>query len=69
MSNFPVRILKIGRFKKARTIGPLHTGGPVALTRDGSRILTSIGDEVLLTDVTSGLEICRFAGVRKLIIF
>jgi hypothetical protein len=51
-------------FKKARTIGPLYTGGPVALTQDGSRIVTCLGEEILFTNVATGTEICRFEGVR-----
>ncbi|KAL0951644.1 hypothetical protein HGRIS_008324 [Hohenbuehelia grisea] len=49
-------------FKKARSIAPLYTSGPVAVTVDGSRIFTTVVDEVLLTNVENGTEICRFAG-------
>lgn len=51
-------------FKKARVIGPLHTGGPVAISQDGRRLVTCIGEEAILSEVETGIEICRFAGVR-----
>ncbi|EIW63998.1 U3 small nucleolar RNA-associated protein [Trametes versicolor FP-101664 SS1] len=49
-------------FKKARVVAPLHTAGPVAVTPDGSRLVTCVGEDALLTDVKAGVEICRFAG-------
>ncbi|OSD06202.1 U3 small nucleolar RNA-associated protein [Trametes coccinea BRFM310] len=49
-------------FKKARVIAPLHTAGPVAATPDGSKLVTCVGEDALLTDVKAGVEICRFAG-------
>ena len=52
------------RFKKARVVAPLYTGGPVAATPDGSRLVTCVGEVAILTDIEAGTEICRFAGVR-----
>ncbi|CCM03751.1 uncharacterized protein FIBRA_05897 [Fibroporia radiculosa] len=49
-------------FKKARVIAPLHTEGPVAVTHDGTKLFTCVGEEALMTDVKEGKEICRFAG-------
>ncbi|KDR85754.1 hypothetical protein GALMADRAFT_132409 [Galerina marginata CBS 339.88] len=49
-------------FKKARTIAPLYTSGAVAITLDGTRLVTCVAEEILLTDVESGVEICRFVG-------
>ncbi|KAL6307705.1 U3 small nucleolar RNA-associated protein [Sparassis latifolia] len=49
-------------FKKARVIAPLHTAGPVAITQDGTRLVTCVGEEALLTDLTAEQEICRFSG-------
>lgn len=51
-------------YDKQRVIGPLHTAGPVGLTPDGTRVITCVGEQVLLTDIQSGRELCRFAGVR-----
>jgi U3 small nucleolar RNA-associated protein 13 len=36
------------------------------VTPDGQRILTCVGEEVLLTDVSTGNVLCRFEGVRSL---
>ncbi|KAF7975204.1 hypothetical protein HWV62_10276 [Athelia sp. TMB] len=52
----------VDSFKKARSIAPLHTAGPVAVTADGKRLLTCVAEEVLLTDVATGVQVCRFAG-------
>ncbi|KAF5352428.1 hypothetical protein D9756_005922 [Leucocoprinus leucothites] len=49
-------------FKNARSLGPLYTSGPIAFTPDGSKIVTCVGEDVLLTDVKTGTEICKFAG-------
>ncbi|KAK7695029.1 hypothetical protein QCA50_002217 [Cerrena zonata] len=49
-------------FKKARVISPLYTGGPVAATPDGTRLVTCVGEEAVLTNVEEGTEICRFIG-------
>ena len=50
-------------FKKSKTIAPLHTNGPATITKDGTRLFTCLGEEVLLTNIASGTEICRFKGV------
>lgn len=44
----------------------MYTGGPVAVTSDGNRLVTCIGEEAILTDVHEGREICRFAGVCRI---
>ncbi|KAI3622002.1 u3 small nucleolar rna-associated protein [Moniliophthora roreri] len=49
-------------FKNTGSISPLYTSGPVAVTPDGQRIITCVGEEVLLTGVSSGTPICRFSG-------
>ncbi|TFY64923.1 hypothetical protein EVJ58_g2288, partial [Rhodofomes roseus] len=49
-------------FKKARVIAPLHTEGPIAISQDGTRLFTCVGEEVLMTDIKEGREICRFSG-------
>ncbi|VDB84254.1 unnamed protein product [Peniophora sp. CBMAI 1063] len=49
-------------FKKARTVGPLYTGGPVALSQDGRWLVTTLSDEAILTDLNDDTQICRFAG-------
>ncbi|KAF9650547.1 WD40 repeat-like protein [Thelephora ganbajun] len=49
-------------YDRQRVIGPLHTAGPVGLTPDGTRVITCVGERVVLTDIQSGRELCRFAG-------
>lgn len=45
------------------SIRPLYTGGPVALTRDGAWLITTMGEEVLVTEVASGRGVARVKGV------
>ncbi|KAF8971741.1 U3 small nucleolar RNA-associated protein [Flammula alnicola] len=49
-------------FKKARTIAPLYTSGAVAITSDGTRLVSCVAEDILLTNIENGLEICRFVG-------
>ncbi|KAJ6483883.1 U3 small nucleolar RNA-associated protein [Mycena vulgaris] len=60
--NLPNRPKLKTAFKNARSIAPLYTSGPVAATQDGSKIVTCIEEHALLTEVATGIEICRFAG-------
>lgn len=54
-------------FKNTRSIAPLYTSGPVAITTDGSKIATTVSADVLLTHVSTGATICHFAGDTQLI--
>ncbi|KIM31724.1 hypothetical protein M408DRAFT_237363 [Serendipita vermifera MAFF 305830] len=47
-------------YRKTRSIGPLHTEGPVIVTSDAKRIITCLGEQAILTNVETGEEICRF---------
>ncbi|KZW00565.1 WD40 repeat-like protein [Exidia glandulosa HHB12029] len=47
-------------FRKARVVGPLYTGGPLAVDRDGQRVVSTLGDDVVLTDAATGQRICQF---------
>ncbi|KIJ66198.1 hypothetical protein HYDPIDRAFT_166510 [Hydnomerulius pinastri MD-312] len=49
-------------YKKLRTIAPLHTTGSIAVTSDGSRIVTCVAEEALFTDLTTGELLCKFSG-------
>ncbi|KAG8943098.1 U3 small nucleolar RNA-associated protein 13, partial [Tulasnella sp. 408] len=49
-------------FRKTKVIPPLHTSGPFAVSSDGRRLVTCVDDEVVLTDVDSASEVCRFKG-------
>lgn len=55
------------RYRKARSIGPLHTEGPIIVTSDAKRIVTCLGDQAILTNVETGEEICRFLSVGGLV--
>ncbi|KAF8846125.1 U3 small nucleolar RNA-associated protein [Paxillus ammoniavirescens] len=48
-------------YKKSRTIAPLHTLGSVAVSLDGSRIVTCVAEEALFTEISSGQLLCRFS--------
>ncbi|KAG2370149.1 U3 small nucleolar RNA-associated protein [Suillus spraguei] len=52
----------LSSYKNKRSIGPLHTCGSVAVSGDGSRLVTCVAEEALLTNILTGEEICRFAG-------
>jgi hypothetical protein len=58
-----IQYIVVLSFKKARTIAPLYTGGPVSITQNGLWLVTCVGEQALLTDLQHGTEICRFAGV------
>lgn len=45
-----------------RSIRPIYTGGPVLLTKDGQWIITTMGEEALVTEVQTGLAIARIRG-------
>ncbi|WVO19648.1 uncharacterized protein IAS62_000938 [Cryptococcus decagattii] len=45
-----------------RSIRPVYTGGPVLLTKDGQWIITTMGDEALVTQVHTGMAIARIRG-------
>ncbi|KAI6047863.1 U3 small nucleolar RNA-associated protein [Pisolithus marmoratus] len=53
--------LKCRSYKKLCTIEPLHTGGPAAITSDGSNIVTCVSGESLFTDIEHGRLLCRFS--------
>ncbi|KAL1410896.1 U3 small nucleolar RNA-associated protein 13 [Vanrija albida] len=44
------------------SIRPLYTGGPVLLTRDGEWLITTMGEEVVVTEVRTGLGVARVKG-------
>ena len=46
-----------------RTIQPIYTGGDVALDREGQILATCLGEEALLTDLSTGELLARIEGV------
>jgi U3 small nucleolar RNA-associated protein 13 len=47
----------------ARTIQPIYSGGSVALSEDGRILAACVGEDALLTDLTTGKELARIEGV------
>ncbi|KAF2683535.1 WD40 repeat-like protein [Lentithecium fluviatile CBS 122367] len=45
-----------------RTIQPIYSGGALALSEDGRILAASLGDDVLLTDLTNGRDLGRIEG-------
>jgi hypothetical protein len=53
-------------FKPAKVIQPFYTGGAVALDVSGRILVTTLDEDVLLTDFDSGEELARIEGVSML---
>lgn len=51
-------------YEPEQVIQPIHTGGDVALDRDGRILATCLGEEALLTDISTGELLARVEGVR-----
>ncbi|KAF1845663.1 WD40 repeat-like protein [Cucurbitaria berberidis CBS 394.84] len=45
-----------------RTLQPIYSGGSLALSEDGRILAASLGEDVLLTDLTNGKELGRVEG-------
>jgi len=45
-----------------RTIQPIYAGGSLSLSEDGRILAASVGEDVLLTDLTNGRELGRIEG-------
>lgn len=52
-------------FRKARSFEPLYTGGAVAFTPDGQWAITTLGEEAVVTEIETGVEIARILGVGR----
>lgn len=50
-------------FEAEHTIQPIYTGGSVALDKSGRILATTLGEDVLLTDLTSGRQLTKIEGV------
>ncbi|KAH8150402.1 uncharacterized protein LAJ45_05613 [Morchella importuna] len=49
-------------FKPSKVIQPFYTGGKVALDRNGRILVTTLGEDVLVTDFETGDELARIEG-------
>ncbi|WRT65886.1 uncharacterized protein IL334_002837 [Kwoniella shivajii] len=56
------RALKTSFRASPKSIKPIYTGGPVVLTKDGQWLITTMGEEVLVTEVKTGLAIAKVRG-------
>ncbi|WWC68444.1 uncharacterized protein I206_102372 [Kwoniella pini CBS 10737] len=56
------KALKTSFRASPRSIRPIYTGGPVLLTKDGQWLITTMGEEVLVTEVKTGLAIAKVRG-------
>lgn len=55
----------ITTFEAQHVIQPIYTGGDVALDREGLLLATCLGEEALLTDLTTGRLLARIEGVSE----
>ena len=51
-------------FEPNKIIQPIYTGGSVALSQDGRVLASCLGEDVLLSDLTTGEHLARIEGVR-----
>ncbi|KAK4981064.1 hypothetical protein LTR28_007117 [Elasticomyces elasticus] len=49
-------------FEPSRVIQPIYTGGSVALSQNGRILATSLGEEALVTDLSTGEHLARLEG-------
>jgi U3 small nucleolar RNA-associated protein 13 len=51
-------------YEVGRTLQPIYSGGSVSLSADGRVLAACLGEDALLTDLTTGKELARIEGVR-----
>jgi U3 small nucleolar RNA-associated protein 13 len=49
-------------YEVGRTLQPIYSGGSLALSEDGRILAASLGEDVLLTNLTNGQELGRVEG-------
>jgi U3 small nucleolar RNA-associated protein 13 len=50
-------------FEPSRVIQPIFTGGSVSLSEDGKVFASCLGEEALLTNLSTGAHLARIEGV------
>jgi U3 small nucleolar RNA-associated protein 13 len=50
-------------FEPEHTIQPIYTGGSIALDQSGRILATTLGEDVLLTDLNTGRQLAKIEGV------
>ncbi|CAG8456086.1 278_t:CDS:10 [Diversispora eburnea] len=54
-------------FKPTQTIGPLYTGGKVDITPDENFLISTIGEDIDITDIHNGKRVFRLSGDGEII--
>ncbi|KAK2630041.1 hypothetical protein QTJ16_000861 [Diplocarpon rosae] len=54
-------------FEPEHTIQPIYTGGSVALDQNGRILATTLGEDALLTDLTTGKQLAKIEGDGEII--
>lgn len=52
-------------FDIENVVDPIYTGGSVALSEDGRVLVTTLGEDVLLTELASGKRLAKIEGVSR----
>ena len=52
-------------YEPEHIIQPIYTGGDVVLDRDGRVLATCLGEEAVITDLSTGELLARIEGVRE----
>lgn len=50
-------------FEPNKVIQPIYTGGSVGLSEDGRILASCVGEDVLLSDLSTGAQLARIEGV------
>lgn len=50
-------------FKLEKTIESIYTGGKVIVSRDLTKIFTTLGEDILVTDYLTGQKLAELKGV------
>lgn len=55
--------LIVSSFKATRTYEPIHTGGKVVQSGDGSWLVSTLNEQALVTEVETGIKVQELKGV------
>lgn len=56
-------------FEPNKVIQPLYTGGSVALSQDGRILVSCLGEDALISDLSTGKHLARIEGVSVFKVF
>ncbi|WVN85592.1 uncharacterized protein L203_100741 [Cryptococcus depauperatus CBS 7841] len=62
-ANASKKALKTSFRASPRSIRPIYTGGPVLLTKDGQWLISTMEEEVVVTELRNGIAIAGIKGV------